>query len=68
MFVGNEAVRKKYPNSDAEFVSASYLTRSPGCGDHPPAYVGDGYHIYRYIGNYDGQLKNAYNGSASGTS
>jgi hypothetical protein len=68
LYVGNAEVRKKYPNSDAEFVSASYQDRSPGCGDHPSAYKGSGYHIYRYKGNYSGNKKNSYNGCASGTS
>jgi len=68
LFVGNGEVRKKYPNSDAEFVSASRDDRSPGCGDHPSNYRSDGYHIYRYRGNYSGSMKNAYTGCASGTS
>jgi len=68
MYVGKEEVRKKYPNSDAEFVSASLGDRSPGCGDHPTAYIGDGYHIYRYIGDYSGKKRNAYTGNASGIS
>ncbi len=31
-FVGNEAARKKYPDSDKDLVSASYMSRSPGLG------------------------------------
>jgi len=68
MYVGKEEVQKKYPNSDAEFVSASYEDRSPGCGDHPKDYIGDGYYLYRYIGNYSGSKKYAYTGTASGIS
>lgn len=71
MYVGNEAVRKKYPNSDATIVSASLNTRSPGCGNEGPNYyvTGDGrfYVAFRYVGNYDGQKKNLYTGGASGT-
>lgn len=33
VFVGHEAVKKKFPGSEAEIVSASYNTRSPGCED-----------------------------------
>jgi len=68
MYVGNEEIRKKYPNSDAEFVSASYEERSPGCGDHPKDYIGDGYYLYRYVGDYSGMKKYYYNGYGSGTS
>lgn len=79
LFVGNDAVKEKYPNSDAMTVSASYCSRSPGCGDGGSgdglaclmaAYGGDGnaYHVFRYKGTYDGAKKTAYNGSASGTS
>jgi len=67
LYVGNEEIRKKYPNSSAEFVSASLNSRSPGCGDNVKQYIGDGYHVYRYKGNYSGNGKNAYNGCASGT-
>lgn len=71
MYVGNEAVRKKYPNSDATIVSASLNTRSPGCGSEGASYyvTGDGryYVAFRYVGSYDGQKKNLYTGSASGT-
>jgi len=68
LYVGNAEIRKKYPNSNAEFVSASLGERSPGCGDNKNAYIGGGYHIYRYNGNYSGNDKNAYTGCASGTS
>jgi len=68
LYAGNEEIRKKYPNSSAEFVSASSDERSPGCGDNARKYIGDGYYIYRYKGNYSGNGKNAYTGCASGTS
>lgn len=32
MYVGNEAVQKKFPGSTADMVSASLNERSPGCG------------------------------------
>ena len=68
MFVGNEEIQKKYPGAEGEFVSASYETRSPGCGSQRSYYKGDGYLVYRYVGDYSGTKKNLYSGSASGTS
>jgi len=68
IYVGNAEVRKKYPNSSAEFVAASYQSYSPVCKDSKSVYNNDGYHIYRYNGNYNGNKKNAYTGCASGTS
>jgi len=60
LYVGNDAITKRYPNSNAEFVSASYQDRSPGCGDNKSTYIGDGYHIYRYNGSYKGSDYYAY--------
>ena len=68
MYVGNEAIQQKYPGASGEFVSASYETRSPGCGSEISYYLGDGYHVYRYVGDYSGTKKNLYSGTASGTS
>ena len=48
IFVGNEIVREKFPNSAADFVSASYMERSPGCETWTPGrFVGQGYYVYR---------------------
>ena len=47
MYVSNEIVQEKYPGSDASFVSASYMTRSPGCETYSGQFVGDGYYVYR---------------------
>lgn len=84
MYVGVETVRAKYPDSNCEFVSASYQHRSPGCQDggsgrdgastrlksywegHSSFNNNTPYHVFRYIGNYDGEDKNKYKGSASG--
>jgi len=68
LYVGNALIRKKFPNSKAEFVSASYRNRSPGCGGSKSEFENDGYHIYRYNGDYSGKKKNAYTGCASGES
>ena len=45
MYVSNEIVREKYPNSDADFVSASLNKRSPGCGHDDISTRG--YEVYR---------------------
>ena len=69
MYTGNDIIKEKYPNQTTfEFVSASFESRSPGCGDTKDSYKGDGYNVYRYTGSYDGSKKNAYTGSESGTS
>ena len=47
MYVSNEIVQEKYPGSDASFVSASYMTRSPGCETYSGQFAGDGYYVYR---------------------
>ena len=47
MYVGNEAVRKKFPDSNATWVSASYGSRSPACHEQDSS-AGDGsYYIFR---------------------
>lgn len=84
MYVSVEIVREKYPDSNCEFVSASYQHRSPGCQDGGSGRLGAStrlksywegrstfnnstpYHVFRYIGNYDGEDKKKYTGSASG--
>lgn len=84
MYVGVETVRAKYPNSNCEFVSASFGHRSPGCQDGGSGRDGAStrlrsywegrsafnantpYHVFRYIGNYDGEDKKKYTGTASG--
>lgn len=48
VYVSNEIVKKKFPNSDASFVSASYGDRSPGCETWSSGkFVGKGYYVYR---------------------
>jgi len=60
LYVGNESIRNRYPNSKGEFVSASYGSRSPGCGDKKSDYLNDNYHIYHYNGSYKGKDFYAY--------
>lgn len=48
VYVSNEIVKKKYPSSDASFVSASFEERSPGCETWSSGrFVGEGYYVYR---------------------
>ena len=48
VYVSNEIVKKKYPSSDASFVSASFEERSPGCETWSAGrFVGEGYYVYR---------------------
>jgi len=69
LYVGNEEIRNKYPNSDAIFVSASLNTRSPGCEmEQISDKIGYGYKIYRYVGDYSGSGCKAFTGCASGIS
>lgn len=49
IYVSNEIVREKFPDSDACLVSASYMERSPGCETYSGQFVGEGYHVYRCI-------------------
>lgn len=49
VYVSNEIVKEKYPNSDASFVSASFEERSPGCETYSGQFQGDGYHVYRNV-------------------
>lgn len=50
VYVSNEIVREKFPDSDASFVSASLGDRSPGCETYTDGkFFGDGYHVYRNI-------------------
>ena len=84
MYVSVEVVREKYPDSNCEFVSASYQHRSPGCQDggsgrdgastrlksywegHSAFNNNTPYHVFRYVGQWDGQDKYKYTGNASG--
>ena len=77
MYVGNALYVEKFPDSShvCDIVSASYTYRSPGCqeGEHGNTAYWEGhsssgalYHVFRYIGNYDGEDKNKYTGSARG--
>ena len=61
MYVSNEIVQEKYPGNDADFVSASLNTRSPGCGHDDLSTRG--YEIYR-LKEYDnpGQYKDCVAG------
>lgn len=48
IFVSNDIVREKFPNSDADFVSASFQERSPGCETWTAGkFIGQGYYVYR---------------------
>lgn len=48
IYVSNEVVKEKFPNSDASFVSASYNERSPGCETWVSGkFYGQGYYVYR---------------------
>lgn len=48
IYVSNEIVKEKFPNSNATFVSASFEERSPGCEDWSDGkFFGDGYYVYR---------------------
>lgn len=50
IFVSNDIVKEKFPNSDADFVSASFQERSPGCETWTPGrFMGQGYYVYRNI-------------------
>jgi len=66
LYVGNNEVIKKYPHqTTAAFTSASLNDRSPGCGDEEGSYNESKYHVFRYKGNYDGDLKNFDPGNRS---
>lgn len=49
IYVGNEAIRKKYPNAPANYciVDGSLNTRSPGC--KPFTEMGSGYRVFRNV-------------------
>lgn len=50
IYVGEEAVKEKFPNSSATFVSASLDERSPGCEHYYAGmFEGEGYYVYRNI-------------------
>ncbi len=54
LYVGQDMVREKYPNSNASIVSASFGERSPGCEVYyPSSYIGEGYYVYRNIKTED---------------
>lgn len=71
MYVSNAEIQKKYPGASGECVSASWQTRSPGCGDTDVYSIyceyDGGYNVYRHKGDYSGTKKNLYAGTASGT-
>lgn len=64
IYVSNEIVKEKFPNSNATFVSASFEERSPGCEDWSEGkFFGDGYYVYRCTTPDDsGQFKNIAEG------
>lgn len=48
MYVTNEIVREKYPNSTANTVAGSWGTLAPHCQTiHDSSFSGDGYYVYR---------------------
>lgn len=50
IYVGNDIVKEKYPDSDADFVAASLNTYSPCCQHYDYGSNGNsdtGYHVYR---------------------
>lgn len=50
LYVSNEIVKEKFPNSNASFVSASFGERSPGCETWATGkFVNEGYYIYRNV-------------------
>ena len=54
MYVGNELVKQKYPNSNGNMVSGSLEERSPGVGSHIKDYLKGGagesdYTVYRCV-------------------
>lgn len=70
IWVTNDIIREKYPNSSAEMVSGSLNDRSPGCEMFTPTgKYGEGYYLYEFKGQYNGKYKNVADGKNwSGTS
>ena len=64
MYVGNEAVKKKYPNSSSNTVEASGYVYYPYCNSSPYRI---GSEVYRFVGTYSSTNNNNNNNNNSNT-